>query len=286
MITTTTISATTPLPLEVTDETISEAIANGKRDESRIFAESVRYICEEKIISLIFHGGTEIKFPTHSMECLSSIPERSLESVRLCFMKSALCLDDEDIHISIVNVLNGIKDIEIISGILFKNRDDFCGVENDAGSNKKTPNYHVYNGITAGLHNARTRDSGIYKSTNKTVNHLTYNRAKVFFVGHQEELENFSLVPCGVKLNGVSEYLNDVILKPLINTEWQHKRHHDILAKKEASNNQESGINDLQSALTYPVIGTTNKSTRNTEDHEYFTKKSASQEYADNTITH
>jgi hypothetical protein len=90
---------------EITDEMISKAKKNGTRDKSRIFADSVRYIRGERVLALCFRNGTEIRIPIDFIKCISHLPDNSLEHIRLCFLKSSICLDEEDVHVSISDII-------------------------------------------------------------------------------------------------------------------------------------------------------------------------------------
>jgi hypothetical protein len=36
---------------------------------------------------------------------ISHLPDNSLEHIRLCFLKSSICLDEEDVHVSISDII-------------------------------------------------------------------------------------------------------------------------------------------------------------------------------------
>ncbi|WP_215883727.1 DUF2442 domain-containing protein [Acidithiobacillus sulfurivorans] len=101
-----TIQATNGFDEEVTPEVLQRAVALGQRHHrGSIHAQSLRYLPDTRALMITFGDQTAIVLPVANYSELSALTEKERQQLSLCFAGSALCLNDQDLHVSIAGLM-------------------------------------------------------------------------------------------------------------------------------------------------------------------------------------
>ena len=90
----------------VTDAVLSKAIERGrKRKDAGVHATALRYLAVPKALMVSFADASAVAFPVRNYPELSTLSGAQLKRMSLGMGGSALCLDEEDLHVSIVGLI-------------------------------------------------------------------------------------------------------------------------------------------------------------------------------------
>jgi hypothetical protein len=100
------ISARNDLGRAVTEEVLDEAITRGlEHSHWEPHAVSVRYLEDRKAIELEFDDSTAITLPVANNPYLRDLMPQELDRLRIGFGGVAICLDEQDFHVSIAGLV-------------------------------------------------------------------------------------------------------------------------------------------------------------------------------------
>jgi len=106
MSTTTKIESSRREDVPVTDAELDKAIERGrKRMDAGVHATSLRYLAEPKALMVSFADASAVALPVRNYPELSALSAAQLKRVVLGMGGSALCLDEEDLHVSIAGLI-------------------------------------------------------------------------------------------------------------------------------------------------------------------------------------
>lgn len=90
----------------VTAQILAQAIERGrKRKDSGIRATALRYLAQPKALMVSFADASALALPVRNYPELSALSAAQLKRVALGMGGSALCLDEEDLHVSIAGLV-------------------------------------------------------------------------------------------------------------------------------------------------------------------------------------
>jgi hypothetical protein len=102
----TNIKASTRFDEPVTQESLDQAIVNGrKRTATGVRATAVQYAPQFGALLFSFEDRSAVALPVNNYPELAALNETDLQSLTLGFCGSALCLDTHDLHISLAGML-------------------------------------------------------------------------------------------------------------------------------------------------------------------------------------
>jgi hypothetical protein len=103
---TTKIKSTRREDVPVTEAVLTKAIERGrKRKDAGVHATALRYLAEPKALMVSFADASAVALPVRNYPELSALSAAQLKRVVLGMGGSALCLDEEDLHVSIAGLI-------------------------------------------------------------------------------------------------------------------------------------------------------------------------------------
>lgn len=102
----TTIKSRRRVDVPVTAQVLAEAIVRGrKRKDAGVRATALHYQMAHKKLQVSFADGTAVTLPVGNYTELSDLSAAQLKRMTLGLGGSALCLDEEDLHVSIAGLV-------------------------------------------------------------------------------------------------------------------------------------------------------------------------------------
>lgn len=90
----------------VTEQVLAQAIERGrKRKDAGVRATALRYMAEPKALLVLFADASAVALPVRNYPELKALSVAQLKRVVLGMGGSALCLDEEDLHVSIAGLV-------------------------------------------------------------------------------------------------------------------------------------------------------------------------------------
>jgi hypothetical protein len=90
----------------VTEQVLSQAIERGrKRKDAGVRATALRYLAEPKALMVLFADASAVALPVRNYPELKALSAAQLKRMVLGMGGSALCLDEEDLHVSIAGLV-------------------------------------------------------------------------------------------------------------------------------------------------------------------------------------
>jgi hypothetical protein len=100
------IKSTRRIDVPVTDQVLAKAIERGtKRKDAGVRAAALRYLPPMKALLVLFADKSAVALPVRNYPELSVLSVAQLKRVSLGMGGSALCLEEEDLHVSIAGLV-------------------------------------------------------------------------------------------------------------------------------------------------------------------------------------
>ncbi|MBV8648165.1 DUF2442 domain-containing protein [Paludibacterium sp.] len=104
----TVVKAKEPLDEPVTADVLAQAITRGHdRQSTSSHATSIRYLPAPRALLIGFANASPVMLPVANYPELATLDQAALERLQLGFGGSALCLEEQDVHISIAGQISG-----------------------------------------------------------------------------------------------------------------------------------------------------------------------------------
>ena len=100
------VTARTLFDEPVTDDVLRRAVARGHQRRSALHASAVQYMADSQSLRIGFSDLSAVILPVKNHPELAQLSRTQLDGLVLGFAGSAICLEEQDLHISIAGLVS------------------------------------------------------------------------------------------------------------------------------------------------------------------------------------
>ena len=90
----------------VTDEVLRRAVERGRQRRPALHASAVQYVADSQSLRIGFSDLSAVVLPVKNYPELAQLSHAQLDRLVLGFAGSALCLEEQDLHVSIAGLVS------------------------------------------------------------------------------------------------------------------------------------------------------------------------------------